>query len=74
MLYLAVLVWLGLLGRRVLSWSRSEGSMLLLILIFVVVAGLGAPVLTINRSSILLWLLLIMFLELDARRYQVGNS
>jgi hypothetical protein len=31
-------------------------------------------VLTINCSSILLWLLLIIFLELDARRYQVGNS
>lgn len=74
LLYLAVLAWLGLLGCRVLSWGRSEGSMLLLILIFVVVAGLGAPVLTINRSSILLWLLLSIFLELDARRYQVGNS
>lgn len=73
-LYLVVLAWLGILGRRVLAWSRPEGSMLLLIMVFVVMAGVGIPVLTINRSSILLWLLLIFFLELDARQRKIGNS
>lgn len=39
--------------RRVISWSRPEGVMLYTILIFAVVAGLGALVRTINRSFIL---------------------
>ena len=72
--YLSVLAFLGVLARRVSSWSRSEGSMLYLILIFVVLVGIGGSVLTANRSSILLWVLLILFVEIDARQSKAGKS
>lgn len=65
-LYLFILIGLFYHGVKHFSKAPHECRFLLVLTIIVVGAGLGAPVLTINRSSILLWGLLIPLISISA--------
>ncbi len=68
-IYLGILTILGLSFFRRLASGLIEAKMALLLVALVIFAGFGAPVLTINRSSILVWVVLItlMFLLWSAK-------
>ena len=68
-IYLGILTILGLSFFRKLASGLIEAKMALLLVALVLFAGFGAPVLTINRSSILVWVVLItlMFLLWSAK-------
>lgn len=51
---------------RYFDKSKREAHLLTFIIIIVVFAGIGTPVLTINRSSILLWTLLVLSIGVSA--------
>ncbi len=68
-IYLGILTILGLSFFRKLASGLIEAKMALLLVALVLFAGFGAPVLTINRSSILVWVVLMtsMFLLWSAK-------
>ncbi len=71
-IYLGILIILGLSFFRKLASGLIEAKMALLLVALVLFAGFGAPVLTINRSSILVWVVLmtLMFLLWSAQPSQ----
>ncbi len=71
-IYLGILTILGLSFFRKLASGLIEAKMALLLVALVLFAGFGAPVLTINRSSILVWVVLMtsMFLLWSAQPSQ----
>lgn len=76
----ALLLYLGLLGAmgnsamQGLSVSRIHGTFLACLFLLIVGVGLGAPVISLNRSSIWLWLLLILNMAVtDNYRLRAGH-
>ena len=61
--YLFILAVIGFVG---LSQCRrnKEGRFVFILFIFIVLSGVGAPVITINRFSTLFWLFLIMLFSI----------
>lgn len=67
---------LAALGLHVLAhyhMAPREARLLLILLVLVVGAGLGAPVLTLNRSSILLWVLIVLAVSASAGRRSAAD-
>jgi len=56
-IYCLVLVLLGRLAARGWEQRQQEGSLLIALWILVIGCGFGAPMLTLNRSSTVLWVL-----------------
>lgn len=54
--YVSLIVWLAISGWRVRN-SAEEGRLLFVLMVFVAGAGMGAPVVSVVRSSTILWLL-----------------
>lgn len=65
-IYLFVLISFLFHGFRYYSKTKKECRFLLVLMVIVIGAGLGAPVLTINRTSIFLWVLLVLLLNISS--------
>jgi hypothetical protein len=63
LLYAAFLVFLAFVVFGAASRGSAEGKLLAMLWVLVVVEGFGAPVLTINRTSLLLWVVLMLALH-----------
>ena len=74
MLYIAVLTILGVSFFRGLSSGNMEARLAFLLIIIVIFAGLGAPVLTINRASILMWVFLITLLFINWSKQEQSSQ
>jgi O-antigen ligase len=67
--YVAVLGVMGWIGLSHYVAGREEGRLLLCCFVFLVGAGVGAPVLTINRFSTAFWVFFVSLLFLiDSRQ------
>ncbi|MHB1326348.1 MAG: hypothetical protein ACYDGS_04775 [Thermoleophilia bacterium] len=64
LLYLIILGTIASAMKKGLKKDVPEGKLVGLLLVLIVGAGLGAPILTINRASILLWVLLVLSMSL----------
>jgi hypothetical protein len=62
---LAVIVWVAFRGLRT---DPKLGRLLMALWILIIGAGIGAPVLTINRSSIFLWVILVITFGVLSKR------
>ena len=60
LVYILILFLILLLAIRGLRHKVSEGKFVLIVFLLIITAGIGAPVLTINRGSIFLWVLLVL--------------
>lgn len=60
--YIAILAVIFRFALHGLRTDPEPGRLLMALWILIVGAGLGAPVLTINRASILLWVILVIIL------------
>ena len=58
-LYACMLVIVGYVALRAVRRGWPEGKLMTMVWLLVIGASFGAPVLTINRASILLWILLL---------------
>lgn len=75
MAYLAVLAWLATLSWRLRRYAPNEAQLVFVLTIFVVGAGLGAPVVSTIRASTILWLVLLLAMAtlVKAREAQEGQ-
>jgi len=66
--YVLLVLSLGVIGMQ--QWRRGtpEGRLLLAIFVLISGGGVGAPVLTLNRASTVLWVLLSLILFIVAAR------
>jgi len=62
---LAVILWVAFRG---LKTNPKLGRLLMALWILIIGAGIGAPVLTINRSSIFLWVILVITFGVLSKR------
>jgi hypothetical protein len=61
--YLSILAVIGFVGLS--QYRRNEeGRFVLILFIFIIVSGMGAPIVTINRFSTLFWLFLILLFSI----------
>ncbi len=58
--YLAILLNMGLQSVTRKHRKSNEGKLLLILFVYIVGAGVGAPVLTINRFSTVCWVMIIL--------------
>lgn len=66
-LYICILLIIGLTALRAVLKNRPGAKLVSVTWVTVVGASIGAPVLTINRASIILWVLLVAGMSLALR-------
>jgi hypothetical protein len=71
--YLILLLSIGLTALRQRVRRRDEGRFLRIIIFYIVAAGMGAPVITINRFSTVFWVLLMLIYLTISRRPPVRS-
>lgn len=67
-LYVVILGVLGWAGVR--EYGAPQARFYILVSLFVILAGVGAPVLTANRFTVVFWTLMTIFFTSDALRRQ----
>jgi hypothetical protein len=76
-LYIGVVLSIGGLAWGAIRRSVAEGRLMVLIWLTIVAAGIGSPVLTLGRASVVLWVLLLTAMHVASPgvgSYRLGAS
>lgn len=66
-LYFLILIVIFLAAYNTTIYDKKHGLLLMNLFLLILGAGIGAPVLTLNRSSILLWVLILIIFGLMSK-------